>query len=110
MVINILELNKDNFNEFTGSGLKMVYLGASWCGPCKVLGPIIDQMAIEYASENTTVKIGKLNVDDNRDVAVSLGVTSIPTILVYKDGVLVDRNIGMTQKTQLKTLMEKYIS
>lgn len=98
-------MNIDNFEEFTTTGLAVVDVWAEWCGPCRVLSPIIDQLSEELES----VKIGKLDADKNQEILKSLGIRSIPTILIYKDGEIVDRNVGMIQKEDLKILIEKYM-
>lgn len=75
---------------------------AEWCGPCRMLGPIID----ELSSELTDVKIGKLNVSDNSVASSEYGITSIPTILFFKDGKLIDRVKGVISKAALKAKIE----
>lgn len=105
----ITELTNENYENFVNAeGITVVDFLAPWCGPCKVLSPIVDQLAIEFNMENKGVHIGKINVDENRDKAVELGVISIPTILIYKDGEIVERNTGMIQKGKLKELIENH--
>lgn len=106
----ITELRDTDFDEFVKEGVVLVDLHAAWCGPCRVLGPIVDTLAMEMTAENKGVKIAKMNVDESRDKAVELGVTSIPTILIYKDGEIVERKTGVLQKPKLRELIEKYIS
>jgi len=104
------EINTNNFDEFiNGSEIAVIDLHALWCGPCKVLGPIIESVSHEYETEHPNVKIAKMNVDDNRDKAIELGVTSIPTILIYKNGSLVERHTGMAQKPRLKDMIKKHM-
>ena len=111
----ITEITDSNFDEFvtinesTTSSVRVVDLWAPWCGPCKVLGPIMDQLAIEYFDEKSNIKIGKMNVDNSRDKAVELGITSVPTVLIYKDGALVERTVGMIAKVKLNEIIRKYI-
>ena len=106
----ITEVTDSNFDEFVKKdGVAVVDLWAIWCGPCKVLGPIVDQLAIEYYDEKANIKVGKMNVDNSRDKAVELGITSVPTVLIYKDGALVERTVGMIQKSKLNEIIRKYI-
>ena len=106
----MLEIRDTEFDEFVKEGVVLVDLWAPWCGPCRVLGPIVDSLSNELIAENSSVKIAKMNVDESRDKAVELGVTSIPTILIYKDGEIVERKTGVVQKPKLRELIEKYIS
>jgi thioredoxin 1 len=101
------EVNTNNYDEITKEGLVLVKLEAMWCGPCKALTPIYEGVSKELMIENSPVKLAKMDVDKNRDKAVELGVSSIPTILVYKNGEIVDRAIGMLQKPKLLELIEK---
>jgi thioredoxin 1 len=104
------EINTNNFEEFiNGTEIAVIDLHALWCGPCKVLGPIIESVSHEYEIEHPNIKIAKMNVDENRDKAIELGVTSIPTILIYKNGSLVERHTGMSQKTKLKDMIQKHM-
>lgn len=105
------KVNADNYEEFVNSSeVVVVDLLAEWCGPCKVLGPIVETLSSEYEMENANVKIGKMNVDESRDKAIELGVTSIPTILIYKNGSLVERHTGMAQKPKLRDLIGKHLT
>ncbi len=93
MAENIVEITDDNFEEeVTQSDLPvMLDMWAPWCGPCQMVTPIVEELAEEYAG---SVKIGKLNVDDNPTTAGEFGVTSIPSVLFFKDGEeLKDRRI-----------------
>lgn len=103
----VLEVNSTNFDEITKDGLVLVKLEASWCGPCKALTPIYEGVSKDLMIQNSTVKMGKMDVEQNRDKAVELGVSSIPTILVYKNGEIVDKAIGMLKKEKLVELIEK---
>jgi thioredoxin 1 len=77
-----------------------------WCGPCKALSPIIDELANEY----TNVRIGKMDADENKSIIQELGVRSIPTILIFKDGQIVEKHIGSATKAQLKSLIDKHLN
>ncbi len=81
---------------------------APWCGPCQMMGPIVDGLAEEYAGKN--IKIGKCNVDENQNVAGQFNVMSIPTFLVFKDGQVVDQMVGGVQKERLAEMIKKYVA
>ena len=74
---------------------------ASWCGPCRMLSPIVD----EVAEERTDIKVGKVNVDEQPDLAAQFGVMSIPTLLVFKDGKLVNQTVGARPKSGVMALL-----
>jgi thioredoxin 1 len=76
---------------------------APWCGPCRMIAPIVDELAVEYEG---TVKIGKLNVDENQALAAKYGVMSIPTLLVFKNGQPVERIVGFAPKKELKAKID----
>lgn len=88
-----VELNQQTFPDFISSGLVLVDFWAPWCGPCRMQIPILDQVA-EKVPE---VKIGKVNVDDNGDLAVQYGVNTIPYLVIFKDGRKVADFVGMRQ-------------
>lgn len=80
---------------------------APWCGPCQQMGPIVEELAIEYGEER--VKIGKLNVDENQAIAGKYNVMSIPSFLLFKNGEVIDTVVGGVQKEKLKNMIEKHI-
>ncbi len=82
----------------------MVDFWAPWCGPCKMAGPVIEELAGEYKGK---VKIGKLNVDDNQEQAAKFGVMSIPTVVVFEKGKEVDRKIGFAGKAGYEEVLKK---
>lgn len=102
-MIYITELKDDNYTSFTEKGLALVDVWAPWCGPCKQISPIIDQLSTDYVGK---VSVGKLNADDNREVVSGLGVRNIPTILLYKDGEVVEKFVGMVSKDTISSAIE----
>lgn len=92
-----LEVTDANFEELVNSGKPMVLdFWAEWCGPCRMVSPIIDELATEYEGK---VIIGKMDVDSNNDVVGQFGIRNIPTVLFFKDGKVVDKQVGATQKS-----------
>ncbi len=105
---NTIKLDKANFNEevLAAEIPVLVDFWAPWCGPCRMIGPIIDELADDYQGK---VKIGKVNVDDNPDLAASFSISSIPTLVLFKDGKEIQKIIGVTPKPQLKTILDSLI-
>lgn len=99
-------LTKENFNaEVLDSDLPvLVDFWASWCGPCMMLAPTIEQIAKEYGDK---YKVCKVNVDDEPDLAVKFGINTIPTLLVFKDGKLVETSVGVRTMDYILALLEK---
>lgn len=91
------ELTDSNFKEkvIDTAGVTVVDFWAEWCGPCRMVGPIVDELATEYEGK---VIIGKIDVDNNDDVVSQFGIRNIPTILFFKDGVVVDKQVGAAPK------------
>lgn len=99
------EFTDNNFKTeaIEKEGVAVVDFWAEWCGPCRAITPIIEELSSEY---NGKVTIGKLNVDDNPEVAMKYGIRSIPTILVLKNGEVVDKTVGVTTKQALADKIE----
>ena len=88
----MLHFTKDGFDKALSQGkLMMVDFWASWCGPCRMLGPVIEQLDNRYPD----VVVGKVNVDDEQELAMRYGVMSIPTVIFFKDGKEIDRKVGV---------------
>ncbi len=104
----LIEFTDDNFDaEVLKSSVPVVVdFWAEWCGPCKMLTPIIEELAGEYAG---TVKIGKLNVDNSPVSASRYGVSSIPTLLFVKGGNVVDQHVGLLAKKALQGKLERFL-
>ena len=98
-----VNITSENFEQLkNGAQPLVVDLWAPWCGPCRMVGPVISELAKEYDGK---IVVGKCDVDENEDIAMELGVRNIPTILFFKNGQLVDKFVGAAPKT---TLDEKF--
>ena len=96
-----LEFTDANFQSevLESKTLNVIDFWAEWCGPCRAIGPVIEELSKEYEGR---VKIGKVNVDVNPNVSVNFGITSIPAILFFKNGQVVDKQIGAVPKSVLE--------
>ena len=89
----MVHFSKDGFDKALNDGkLMMVDFWASWCGPCRMLGPVIEDLAGQYEGKAV---VGKVNVDDEQELAIRYGVMSIPTVIFFKDGKEIDRKVGV---------------
>lgn len=94
-----VQITSENFETLKNGSLPLVVdFWAPWCGPCRMVGPVIEELAKVYDGQ---VVIGKCNVDDEEDVPAQFGITSIPTILFFKNGEMVDRHVGAAPKSIL---------
>jgi len=100
-------LDDANFEETVKKySLMLIDCWAAWCGPCRMIAPVIDELARDYAGR---VTVGKLNVDENPATAMSFGIISIPTLLIMKDGKEMDRIIGAVPKQFIQEKLQKYL-
>ena len=100
--MSVLHITKENFDATVGSG-KPVLLDfwATWCGPCRMIAPIVE----EIASEREDVIVGKVNVDEEMELAVKFGIVSIPTLVYLKDGMEVDKLVGYRPKADIEDML-----
>ena len=101
----IVKGTDQNFTDETNDGLVLADFWAPWCGPCKMIAPVLEELNEEMSDQ---VKIVKLDVDENQETAGKFGVMSIPTLLLFKDGKVVDQVIGFQPKEQLAELITKH--
>ncbi len=98
-----IEITAENFeNEVLNSDKPvLIDFWAAWCGPCRMLSPVVD----EIAEENDNVKVGKVNVDEQLELAAQFGIQSIPTLLFFKDGKQIDRSVGVASKSAILNMI-----
>ena len=102
-----LVITDSNFDEYLNSETPLVVdFWAEWCGPCRAIAPLIDELATEYEGK---INIGKLNVDDNDDIVSRFGIRTIPTILFFKGGELADKMVAMASKAEVKAKLDTLI-
>jgi len=100
-------VTNDNFQELISGSLPVVVdFWATWCGPCRILSPTVDEIAEEYEGKAV---VAKCNVDDCQDVAMQYRVMSIPTLLYFKDGQLADKTVGLVSKADIEARLQKLI-
>ncbi len=104
-----VELNENNFEQevLKANMPVLVDFWAVWCGPCKMIAPVVDELANEYEGK---LKIGKVDVDNNQQIAMQYGIRSIPTLLIFKDGKVVEQIIGAAPKRSLIEKLSKHLN
>ena len=99
-------LTDATFEQETSQGLVLVDFWATWCGPCKAIAPVLDELSSEYEGK---ARIVKIDVDQNPNLAAQYGIRSIPTLFMFKNGEKVDATMGMQPKAQLTALINKHL-
>jgi len=104
-----MEFSDSNFQEAVLNNDKLVVVDfwAEWCGPCRVVGPIVEQLGRDYVDQAV---VGKLNVDDNPEVSIRYGIRNIPTILFIKNGQVVDKQVGAVPRSILENKLKAHLS
>src|SRR6476469_6025862 len=105
---NTIEFNDASFDtDVINSEVPvLVDFWAEWCGPCRMMGPTVDQVATEYSGK---VKVGKIDVDSNQQTAARYGIRGIPTLLLFKDGKIVEQKVGAIGKPEFQRMLEKHL-
>ena len=98
--MSVIELTKDNFDETIADGTTLVDFWAVWCTPCRMQAPVVEA----FARKQSEVKVGKVNVDEQVDLAARYGIMSIPTLMVFRDGVLVNKTVGLSGPEEIEEL------
>lgn len=101
-----MELTQENFNQITEKGVAVVDFWAPWCGPCRMIAPIIKELEETYAGRAV---VAKVNTDENQDISVKYNIRSIPTILFFKDGEVVHTVVGAKSKTELSEIIDSLL-
>ena len=100
-------ITEKTFNEETDKGLVLIDFWATWCGPCRMQAPILDQLEQEYDEEE--FRIAKMDVDENPETPQQFGIMSIPTLMLKKDGQVVEKAVGVHSKEQLRQMIDQYL-
>lgn len=98
--------NDQNFEDLIKDGVVAVDFFATWCMPCKMLSPVIEELAVDYADK---AKIVKLDIDEAEKTAIKYDVNTVPTVIIFKDGKEVERSVGFKQKSAFNQILDKYL-
>jgi len=107
MAANAVELTDANFENETSTGVCLVDFWAEWCPPCRMVTPIVEEIAADYAGK---AKVGKCDCDTHRDTATKFSITAIPTIIIFKNGEVAKRFTGVTSKQDLKQALDEALA
>lgn len=106
MTSKVVQLNEENFQDLSNKDIKLaVRLWAEWCAPCRMMSPIYDQVADKIANDN--IVMAEINIDEYPSVATKLGVRGIPTVVVFQNGTVINRSVGMMAASELQKLILK---
>ena len=103
--MSLLKLDSSSFQSTVSQGLTLVDFWAEWCGPCKAIAPTVDALAQDFGGR---VVVGKLNVDENQQLAAQFNIRGIPTMILFKDGQPVDQIVGLTDENNIKSLIGRH--
>jgi thioredoxin 1 len=108
MAENVIEISETNFEQqvIQSESPVLVDFWAPWCGPCRMVAPIVEELAGEYEGK---LAVAKVNVDDNQDIAARFGITSIPTLMLFKNGEVAEKVVGMVPKNTLKEAIDNQL-
>ena len=99
-------LNEKNFEEKIKNGVVLIDFYASWCGPCRMLAPILEDVQVNFGDK---VQIHKVDVDDNEKLARSFGIMSIPTLILFENGQQKEKHVGLMMQDEIEEMLEKYV-
>lgn len=103
---NIIILTQDNFDQTKNEGIVLVDFWATWCKPCQIQGPIVAEIAEQYKGRLT---VGKCDIDENRDLASTYNIQSIPMLIIFRDGKPLEAVVGLQSKGSLEEIIDKYL-
>ena len=103
---SVENINDNNFKDTIQTGLVLVDFWAPWCAPCRMIAPILEELQTVFLGK---AKITKMNVDENPETSVEFGITSIPSLLVFKNGIMVERMVGANTRDFYKATLEKHL-
>lgn len=100
--MSVLELKKENFDETIATGDTLVDFWAAWCGPCRMQSPVVDS----FAEKQSAVKVGKVNVDEQAELAQRYGVMSIPTLIAFRNGEIISKKVGLSPAEEIEEMFQ----